>query len=93
MINTLLTIHIALLTISIVLSAVSAGMAILRRQVRTSMTFINVIVTAVGLVAGAVLLAEHPISAKCVVLLSYLVSFIGVQLYVKRRNQALALES
>jgi hypothetical protein len=90
--NTLLLVsHIILLTVSLALTATSAGMAVTKQRVWTPLTIVNMAATVVGLLFGVVLLASNPIDAKCLVLLGYLVSFVAVELYVKRRNQVLAL--
>lgn len=86
----LLVSHIGLLSLSIALTAISAGMALYHKRVHFFMTVTNVTVTTIGLLLGTVLLLSDPINAKCVVLLSYLAAFIAVELYVKRRNHALA---
>lgn len=93
MINFLLTAHITLLAISLVLTGVSAGMAIVSRRVWASLTFFNIFATFIGLAAGVILLANHPITVKCLALVAYLISFVAVQIYVKRRNHALTFES
>ena len=89
--TTLLVTHIALLTISLVLTAASAAMAVSKRRVWTPLTIVNMVATVVGLLLGVILLASNPIDTKCLVLLGYLISFVAVELYVKRRNQVLAL--
>ena len=87
---TLLTLHIALMALSLVGTFATALAVLIGKQIKRSYMVTNTVATSIGTLCGAALLIENPIGIKCLMLLSYTIVFSAIQLIAQKRNQLFA---
>lgn len=85
----ILTLHIALMTASLVATSAMAIAAATSRIVSPRLVRLNAATTASGVVAGIILIVQNPIGVKCAALFGYVVAFAAVYVYVRRKNHLL----
>jgi hypothetical protein len=85
-----LIIHVSLLCLSLVVTMGSAFGVIVGYSIPQIVIRLNSAGTLVGLLAGAGLLLQKPLSVKCVALLAYLIVFTAAQIFITKRNHNLA---
>lgn len=88
--NTLLILHIVLMTVSLIATIGSTAASVFGFVIPNKFTATNITATGIGIAAGAVLLLHAPIGANCAVLLAYTALFTAAQVLITRRNQRLA---
>jgi hypothetical protein len=91
--TTLLTLHIILMTTSLIGTAGMALAAVSSVKVDSLLIRSNAAVTAIGTVCGIVLLFAEPVGVKCIVLASYVALFALTYSFVLGRNQSLSASS
>ena len=83
-----LIVHIVLLSLSLIASALLLVLHISGKSFSMSLLKLNTVGTAIGLAAGGILLIDKPFSMRCFMLLSYLVAFSALHLYLYRQKLA-----
>lgn len=84
--TTLLALHVILMSLSLLGAMAMLGRAMLSKGTPNMFLTANVFGTSVGITIGAVLLLNHPLDIRCVLLTSYLIAFWLAHSFVKRRN-------
>lgn len=89
----LLSLHIVLMTLSLIGTAGMAAASLSSVKIGTSFMRANIAVTTAGTLSGMALLLVEPIGVKCLMLASYVVVFALTYRFASRRNQLLAVSS
>ncbi len=93
MVTVILVTHIALMSLSLIVTMATLFVSILGSRVSRAVTIGNITGTTIGVLTGSILLFTAPLDAKCITLGVYLLAFTTAQVYIKRRNQRLSTSS
>lgn len=85
MISSILMFHIFAMITSVLLTVGLFSFAVAARRTSHVVRITNRIVTTLGVVAGAILLVQHPMLSTCVTLTSYIVVFTVAERYIQKR--------
>lgn len=80
--------HIILMIFSFLATVGTAFFALLGIRISSRILSANAYVTGSGIFLGVILLLQHPIDSKCLVLATYTLAFAAINGYSLKRNQA-----
>lgn len=81
------------MSLSVLLTAGSAAASALSYRVGRMPLVLNAAMTMLGAGLGIVLLINHPLDSKCIVLTTYLIAFVVINILIRQRDQALQRSS
>jgi hypothetical protein len=86
--TTLLLIHIFGMVASLLATIYMVAAVAATQNVRQWFVRLNLMITSIGIVSGALLLINQPLGIRCMVLVAYLGVFAIAYHYVKQRSSA-----
>lgn len=86
MISSILMFHIFSMITSVVLTVGLFSFAVAARRTSDVVRITNRIVTTLGVIAGAVLLIQHPMLSTCITLTTYVMAFMVAEHYIQKRT-------